>query len=265
MGQTRNGSPAIQPGYRTGKAPGNKGHTYPAQILTDAELQAILGACSTRGGAGIRNRALIEFMAETGARVSEALDLLPGQLDVTQHRAQILNGKGGKRRTVAFPESLRPTLLRWTDYRRRHMVRRRAPVFCTLKGEPLKAPYLRAALKRLAAKAGVEQRVHPHGLRHYMAVRWMQAGVMLPAIQAQLGHGSLATTETYLRGIAPSALEADARLKVWGESPILPPEQGRNNDPKQVAPPQPDEQTDLVEYLESVRKFAQMAAERLAE
>ena len=256
--------------HRSGRPPGNKGRTYPAEILTETEIDALLGACSTRGGAGIRNRALIGFMVETGVRVSEALALLPAHLDVTEHRAQVLHGKGDKRRTVAFPAALTPTLLRWMDYRRTRMIPRRAPVFCTLDGAPMHPVYLRDALKRLAAKAGIEKRVHPHGLRHYMAVRWVERGVLLPAIQAQLGHASLATTEIYLRGIAPSALESDARRKVWGEgdtekAPILPPATDKRGHPAQVAPPQPDEQTDLVDYLESVRKFAALAQKRLGD
>jgi site-specific recombinase XerD len=57
-------------------------------------------------------------------------------------------------------------LERWVDRRRALGLSGRRPVFCTLAGEPLDTSYVRRFLPRLAAKAGVEKRVHPHGLRH---------------------------------------------------------------------------------------------------
>jgi site-specific recombinase XerD len=70
-----------------------------------------------------------------------------------------------------------------------------------------------ALCKRLAAKAGVEKRVHPHGLRHGWALGQVQAGVSLNAIQALLGHRSLHTTSIYLSHIAPAAAVAEATAK----------------------------------------------------
>jgi site-specific recombinase XerD len=56
---------------------------------------------------------------------------------------------------------------------------------------------------KLAAKAGVDKRVHPHGLRHAHAYELTMEGVEMPIIQRQLGHTSLATTDRYLNHIAP--------------------------------------------------------------
>ena len=63
-------------------------------------------------------------------------------------------------------------------------------------GEPLWDSYVRALCKRLAAKAGIEKRVHPHGLRHGWALGQVQAGTLLNAIQQLLGHRSLHTTSS---------------------------------------------------------------------
>jgi site-specific recombinase XerD len=70
--------------------------------------------------------------------------------------------------------------------------------------------YIRTLCKRLAAKAGVEKRVHAHGLRHGWAVSQVESGTSLPVIQQLLGHASLATTATYVSHIAPAKAVAEA-------------------------------------------------------
>jgi integrase len=70
-------------------------------------------------------------------------------------------------------------------------------------------------LKRQRAKAGIEKRVHPHGLRHSCASELADEGWPVNLIQAQLGHESLATTSVYLAHIAPAALIAAGRRRTW--------------------------------------------------
>jgi site-specific recombinase XerD len=86
-------------------------------------------------------------------------------------------------------------------------------LFCTLRGEPLWDSYVRTLCKRLAAKADIEKRVHPHGFRHGWALGQVQSGTSLNAIQVLLGHGSLHTTSVYLHHIAPTAVVAEATAK----------------------------------------------------
>ena len=66
--------------------------------------------------------------------------------------------------------------------------------------------YVRALMPRLARKAGIEKRVHAHGLRHTHAAELAMEGKPVNLIQAQLGHASLAVTSTYLAHIAPVQL-----------------------------------------------------------
>lgn len=89
----------------------------------------------------------------------------------------------------------------------------RHPLFCTLRGEPLWDSYVRTLCKRLAAKAGVERRVHPHGFRHGWALSQVESGTSLPVIQQLLGHSSLATTATYVSHIAPAKAVAEANRR----------------------------------------------------
>lgn len=74
---------------------------------------------------------------------------------------------------------------------------------------------MRTLLPRLAARAGVTKRVHPHGLRHTLAFELMMEGVPVPIIQRQLGHASLATTQRYLDHIAPKDVIEAMQARVW--------------------------------------------------
>ena len=74
---------------------------------------------------------------------------------------------------------------------------------------------MRTLCKRLAAKAGVEKRVHPHGFRHGWALGQVESRTSLPVIQQLLGHTSLATTSRYLAHIAPAQLIAAMRARTW--------------------------------------------------
>jgi site-specific recombinase XerD len=75
--------------------------------------------------------------------------------------------------------------------------------------------YVRDMLKRKAARAGIEKRVHPHGLRHTHAAELVREGVPMNVIRDQLGHTSLATTDRYLRNVAPADVIGMGRARTW--------------------------------------------------
>jgi integrase len=72
-------------------------------------------------------------------------------------------------------------------------------------------------MQRAAGRAGIERRVHPHGLRHTMSAEWVREGRPMPLLRDQLGHSSLAVTDRYLRDIAPGEVIAAARAREWDE------------------------------------------------
>ncbi len=208
-------SPAIVKGYRAGEPPANAGHRFPAEILTPDEVRALIGACSNRAPTGIRNRALIVALYRGGLRISEALALKPKDVDEAAGTITVLRGKGDRRRTVGLDPGAFAVLARWLERRRALGLTGRQPLFCTLDGRPLKSSYVRTLLPRLAAKAGLEKRVHAHGLRHTHAAELAREGTPANLIQAQLGHNSLATTDRYLRHIAPQQLVDAMRAREW--------------------------------------------------
>jgi site-specific recombinase XerD len=208
-------SKAAAPGYHAGRVPVNKGHSFPAEPLSGDEVRALLKAASTRGSSGLRNRALVVVMWRAGLRVSEALALFPKDVDAKAGTVAVLHGKGDKRRTVAMDPEAFAVLERWLDRRGELGIAGRSPVFCTLKGGALRTSYVRAWLGRVAKKAGLEKRIHAHGLRHTFAVELMREGVPLNVISAALGHSNLATTSRYLSHIAPREVIETLRGRTW--------------------------------------------------
>ncbi len=164
---------------------------------------------------GIRNRALITVLYRGGLRLSEALALKPKDVDADAGTVTVLHGKGDRRRTVGLDPGAVAIVMRWVDKRQQLRIDRRAPLFCTLQGQELKPSYVRTLLPRLATKALIDKRVHPHGLRHTHAYELMMEGVPVPIIQQQLGHASLATTDRYLRHIATRDVVMAMQAREW--------------------------------------------------
>lgn len=188
----------------------NKGKKYPAEPLTPEEVAMLIGQCSSRSVTGIRNRAMLTLLYRSGLRVSELLALRPSDVNPAKHSIRLLDTKVGEAQTRGFHPSADDAVMRWLD-RRRELGHRSAPLFCTLDGGPISPQYVRLLLKRLATGAGIEKRVHPHGLRHTFAVELDAAGTSLSVISKLLGHHSVPTTARYLdhltNGQAVSALQ----------------------------------------------------------
>jgi site-specific recombinase XerD len=197
------------------QTPWNKGKTLPPEPLTHAEVLTLLRSCSTKAPTGQRNAALIVLLWRAGLRCREALDLFPKDVDANAQTVRVLHGKGNRSRTVGLDATAFAVVARWMDTRKALGINGRATLLCTLKGRKLNTSYVRALLPRLAAKAGIEKRVHAHGLRHSHAADLVREGVPVNLIQRQLGHASLAVTSAYLDHIAPEQVVAVIRDREW--------------------------------------------------
>lgn len=202
-----------------GSVPGNKGKRYPAEVLTAVEVQALMAQCS-RAPTGQRNRALIVMMWRSGLRIAEVLDLHPKDVDLSSGAVTVLSGKGRRRRTVGVDPQALAVIERWMATRQAVALERGwrpslHPLFCTMKGTPVRAPYVRELLHRLAPRAGIAKRVHPHGLRHTHAFELAMEGVPVHVIQRQLGHSNLNTTERYISHVAPAQLIRAMQAREW--------------------------------------------------
>lgn len=209
---------AAMSAFHLGKEPPNKGLKLPPEVLTPEEVLALLAACG-RGRAGRRNRALIMVLWRCGLRVSEALDLMPKDVDVQRGEIRVLHGKGDKSRIVALDPAAGAMLERWELERRQLGVDNSKHYFCVIShpnvGDRINSSYTRELLKRLALLAGIEKRVHPHGLRHTYASYLLDQGVPIEHISIMLGHNSIATTVRYLRHINPRRSLEYVRSVSW--------------------------------------------------
>jgi site-specific recombinase XerD len=224
------------PEYRLGMRPANYGQKYPAEVLTREEMSRLIAACSRRGSAGLRNRALIVVMWRAGLRIAEALALRTKDVNLDHGTITVLHGKGDRARTVGIDPQAAAVIQAWIERRRTLRLPALAPLFCTITrptpGKHLGAAYVREALKDLARKAGIEKRVHPHGLRHTHAAELAREGVPVHVIRKQLGHASLATTERYIDHLTPLEVIRAMQDRQWAthdETPGAPDGHGRGS------------------------------------
>jgi integrase/recombinase XerD len=199
-----------------GQVPANYKQRYPAEVLTPAEADALISACSATSLTGMRNRAMLTIMWRTGLRIAEVLALKPSDVDPDRGTVRVLHGKGNRARTSGMDAGSMAVVQRWMDARRRAGIRG-GPLICTLQGGPVSQPYVRLLLPRLAAKCGIDKRVHAHGFRHTHAVELATEHVPVNVISRQLGHSSVAVTARYLDHVAPADVIGAIQRRTWSE------------------------------------------------
>lgn len=147
----------------------------------------------------LRDRALLEVLYGTGARISEAVGLAVDDVDRTAATV-VLHGKGGKTRMVPVG---RFALRAVDDY----LVRGRpalavggrgsAALFLNARGGPLSRQSAWTILRATADKAGLAENLSPHTLRHSFATHLLDGGADVRVVQELLGHASVTTTQIY--------------------------------------------------------------------
>jgi integrase/recombinase XerD len=172
--------------------------------LTIEEIQKILKIPNERTRTGLRNKAILSFIWDSGARVSDVINLKPGDLNIGEREATIIGGKGGVDRTITFTEYTGTLLKRYKDVRPKGKY-----FFCTEYqannpkirkksiGNKLARIYLYSMIGKYAKRAGIKKKIGLHTLRHSFALNFYKSGHDLIALQKLLGHASLRTTEIY--------------------------------------------------------------------
>jgi integrase/recombinase XerD len=186
------------------------------KAITLAEVERLLDAAGSVTGddpRALRDRALLEFLYGTGARISEAVGLDTGDLDLAADPAVRLAGKGGKERIVpvgsyavralqAYLVRARPSLAAAGERAGRgaRTGARRASaspaVFRNARGGRLTRQGAWGVLHAAAGRAGVAG-VSPHTLRHSFATHMLDGGADIRVVQELLGHASVTTTQVY--------------------------------------------------------------------
>jgi integrase/recombinase XerD len=168
------------------------------RTLSPGEAERLVEAASGTAPRDLRDRALVELLYGAGLRVSEAVGLERGGVDLDERLVRSI-GKGGKERIVPLGRSAADALRRYLARGRPFLDRRRRPeLFLNAQGGALTRAGAFLILRRLADRAGLEPgRVHPHLLRHSFATHLLEGGADLRSVQEMLGHADLATTELY--------------------------------------------------------------------
>ncbi|MBV8395164.1 MAG: tyrosine recombinase [Actinobacteria bacterium] len=166
--------------------------------LSAGEAERLIAAANGVTPRALRDRALVELLYGAGLRVSEAVGLEKGGVDLEERLVRV-TGKGGKDRVVPVGRQAVEALRRYLSRGRPHLDRRHRPeLFLNAKGGALTRAGAFLILRRLAEVAGLEPgRVHPHLLRHSFATHLLEGGADLRSVQEMLGHADLSTTELY--------------------------------------------------------------------
>lgn len=206
--------------------PSKRTRSRPAFYLEPADVRGLLEAPDRRRPGGRRDHALLLFLYNTGARISEALDVRGRDITAVGAPHVRLRGKGGKERLCPL---WRETL---TALRHLPTVTTAAPdqpIFVNARGTALTRDGAAYIVEKYATQAALSRpslgrrRITPHVLRHSCAVTLLQAGVDVSVIRDYLGHASIATTSRYLS--TNLAMKRAALETLWrhtGFAPIRP-------------------------------------------
>jgi site-specific recombinase XerD len=174
-----------------------KGQRRLPRVLRQDQVAALLEAPPADTAVGLRDRALLELLYATGARVAEAVGLDVDGVDLARGLAT-LHGKGDKTRLVPLGEPACLALERWIRDGRVALTTADSGValFLGVRGRRLSQRDARTAVERAARAAGLGA-VTPHTLRHSYATHLLEGGADLRSVQELLGHVALSTTQLY--------------------------------------------------------------------
>ena len=170
------------------------------EVLTIAEIDAMIDCIDMSKAEGQRNRAIIETLYGCGLRVSELVTLQLSQLFL-EERYVIIQGKGNKQRLVPISPVAIEQITLYLEQTRSHQVAKKGNediLFLNRRGAMLTRQMIFHIIKQLCELAGIRKVISPHTLRHSFATHLLEGGANLRAIQQMLGHESITTTEIYV-------------------------------------------------------------------
>ena len=174
--------------------------------LGEAQVTSLLDAVIVTEPIHRRDLALIELLYATGARISEAVGLSIGEIDLDARLVR-LYGKGAKERIVPFGSTAAAALEDWFSPSGRAMIvpdqwRSRGDaeaVFLNTRGGRLTRQAAWQVIKKYGVRAGLGAELSPHVLRHSCATHLLDHGADLRVVQEMLGHASISTTQIYTK------------------------------------------------------------------
>ena len=168
------------------------------KTLSEAQVEALLGAPAIDTPLGLRDRAMLELMYASGLRVSELVGLKTVHVGMAEAALRV-TGKGAKERLVPFGEEAHAWLVRYQREARAAILGRKSSdaLFVTARGAAMTRQMFWKLVKAHALRAGIAVPLSPHTLRHAFATHLLNHGADLRAVQMLLGHADISTTTIY--------------------------------------------------------------------
>lgn len=167
-------------------------------VLSREEVTRLVDAPDAGHPLYWRDRAVLEFLYATGARVSELVGVRLADLELDEGFCRVF-GKGSKERMVPLGQPARRALQRYLDLVRTRLAQGATAglLFLNARGRPLSRMGVWAIVKGNARRAGLQKRISPHTLRHTFATHLLEGGADLVVVQELLGHADISTTQIY--------------------------------------------------------------------
>ena len=170
-------------------------------VLTPAEVEALLVVPDADDPLALRDWAMLELMYASGVRISELVALGLRDLDLEEGLIRVW-GKGSKERIVPFGRAAREALRVYLNESRQYLARAtgresKGVLFLSRRGRPLTRKAAWQIVRRRVVASGLQKQVTPHTLRHTFATHLLQGGADIAAVQEMLGHADISTTQIY--------------------------------------------------------------------
>lgn len=167
------------------------------EILSEEQVNRLLEQPGTGSPKEIRDKAMLELLYATGIRVTELISLKV--TDVNLKLGFIVCRDNNKERVVPFGRKAKNALLRYLESARRDMIENEEEdtLFVNYSGQPMSRQGFWKLIKYYAKKAGIEEDITPHTLRHSFAAHLVENGADLRSVQEMLGHSDISTTQIY--------------------------------------------------------------------
>ena len=192
------------------------------RTMGDQDVRTLIDSCEAEGLEGPRDRAFLELLYASGARISEISQLDVGDIDFSQAQVRLF-GKGSKERVVPlYPQALEAVSGYVRNVRPQLVARKKggertSAIFVSTRGNRMSAAALRSRFERQVRLAGLDGSITPHAMRHTYATELLSGGADLRSVQELLGHESLATTQIYTHLSVERLKEATRQAHPRGE------------------------------------------------
>ncbi len=167
-------------------------------VLTQAEIMAMINAANGRDAQSVRDQAVLELFYASGLRVSELVALRLEDVNL-ETGIVICMGKGSKERLIPVGSKAREALEKYLGKARLKMLggKNVAEIFVSRLGKKMSRQSIWKTIKSYARKANIKKTIKPHTLRHTFATHLLEHGADLRSVQEMLGHSDISTTQIY--------------------------------------------------------------------